>query len=485
MYKKYQGNVVPEKKSDSGKTLLVIYLVFALHLICDFISVFFSYSIAHFLRFHFFVESITYHRFYDVQSVYYSLCFSITLLLLYSFFGMYDGYKKIRRTPILKKTIICNAIMIGLVAIILYFTKKTHHMRSFFAMIFLVNIIVNFTLRFVINTIVSTIRKRTGHLTHPCLLIGNNEKSEYLDNQLTHKSKKHLFRIIERLPTPHTDEDWEKISEKISSGEFSVVLYIDEHVTNDAIAHVIRLCTDSNVALKILAPQFLTFHNPFSFGDYIDGIPLVHFSSHYFSNKFKFLRAILSRMLGVVCVIIASPVLLFGYLIVKLASRGPALFIQERCGYNCLPFRMFKFRTMYVGADKIVEKLRQEKNDSDGGLFKLKNDPRIFPMGGFLRKFSIDELPQLFNVVKGEMRLVGPRPLPMTDLKYFVSDWHYLRHISVPGLTCIWQVSGRSNIKFEEMCMLDIWYSLNKNWVMDIKLVFLTVSTILFDRGAY
>ena len=145
---------------------------------------------------------------------------------------------------------------------------------------------------------------------------------------------------------------------------------------------------------------------------------------------------------------------------------------------------MYKFRTMYVGADKLVEQLRAQ-NDSDGGLFKLKKDPRIFPMGHFLRKFSIDELPQLFNVVKGDMRLVGPRPLPMTDLKYFVSDWHYLRHISVPGLTCIWQVSGRSNIKFEEMCMLDIWYSLNKNWVMDTKLIFLTFSTVLFDRGAY
>lgn len=484
MYKKYQGNVVPPKTSYAQNPIKVINSIFAIHLFFDVLAVFISYYIAGVLRFNVMASTSHYEAFYLSKYVSYCIVISGVLFLLYSFWGMYDGYKKIHRTPILKNTIICNAIMIGLIAILLYFTKEKFHMRSFFTMVFCLNIFINFALRFLVNKMIYMIRKKTGRLTHPCLLIGNNKKAEYLDDLLTNKSQKRLFRITERVPTPRSEEDWKKISEKVASKKFPLVIYIDENVTNDEIAHAIRICVDSNVALKILAPQFLTFHNPFSFGDYIDGIPLVHFSSHYFSNKFKPLRSLISRILGVLCLIVASPMLLFGYLVVKCSSKGPALFVQDRCGYNCKPFKMYKFRTMHVGADKLVEQLRS-KNESDGGLFKLKKDPRIFPGGTFLRKFSIDELPQLFNVIKGDMRLVGPRPLPMTDLKYFVSDWHYLRHVSVPGLTCIWQVSGRSNIKFEEMCMLDIWYALNKNWVMDLKLVCLTFSTILFDRGAY
>lgn len=483
MYRKYQGNLVPKSKT-IAKYLNMIYAIFGLHLCCDVLSVFLSYSLAHTLRFCHFDGVEAYGAIYHNQMFYYSMCFSIGVVLLYTFFGMYDGYKKIRRTQVLKNAVICNMIMIGLVAIGLYFTKKSWHMRTFFTLVFLTNIVITFLLRFIVNQIILVIRKKTGKLTHPCLLIGDNEKARNFDRQLTYESRKCLFRIIKRIPTPTSDEDWDKISKLLASGKFSVVIYIDENIANDEIARIIRISTDANVALKVLAPQFLTFHNPFSFGDYIDGIPLIHFSSHHFSNRFKPLRSLCSRLAGVGAVIVASPILLFGFLIVKLSSKGPALFVQERCGYNCKPFKMYKFRTMYVGADKLVEQLRAQ-NDSDGGLFKLKKDPRIFPMGHFLRKFSIDELPQLFNVVKGDMRLVGPRPLPMTDLKYFVSDSHYLRHISVPGLTCIWQVSGRSNIKFEEMCMLDIWYSLNKNWVMDTKLIFLTFSTVLFDRGAY
>ncbi len=484
MYRKYQGKVVPQKTSYSQDSLKIIKWISVIHLVCDVASVYLSYLIAGILRFDVLPSSGHYESFYLSQYLYYATSFSIALVILYTFWGLYDGYKKIHRTPILRTSVICNAIMIGAVAIFLYYSKKYWHMRSFFTMVFCINVFVTFFLRYVINKIIVHYRKKTGRFTFSCLLVGDGEKAKSFDANLTYNSKKCLYRIVDRMPTPKTSEEWDLIKEKIAVQSFSIVIYIDENITNDNLVRIIRLCTDMNVALKVLAPQFMTFHNPFSFGDYIDGIPLVHFSSHYFSNIYKRIRSVCSRLLGVGCVIIASPVLLFGYLVVKLSSKGPALFVQERCGYNCKPFKMYKFRTMYVDADKHIEQLR-DKNESDGGLFKLKNDPRIFPMGRLLRKFSIDELPQLFNVIKGEMRLVGPRPLPMTDLKYFVSDWHYLRHISVPGLTCIWQVSGRSNIKFEEMCMLDIWYSLNKNIVMDTKLVLLTVSTVLFDKGAY
>jgi lipopolysaccharide/colanic/teichoic acid biosynthesis glycosyltransferase len=145
---------------------------------------------------------------------------------------------------------------------------------------------------------------------------------------------------------------------------------------------------------------------------------------------------------------------------------------------------MLKFRTMYDQSEETQAQL-EEFNESGEALFKIRKDPRVTPVGRFLRRFSLDELPQLLNVVKGDMRIVGPRPLPRRDFQNYYEDWHYSRHSGMPGLTCLWQVSGRSDLGFRDMCILDVYYLRNQSWVLDLRIMLKTVWVVLFAKGAY
>lgn len=170
-------------------------------------------------------------------------------------------------------------------------------------------------------------------------------------------------------------------------------------------------------------------------------------------------------------------------LAIALTSRGPVLFRQTRVGENGLPFEILKFRTMYVDAERRREQLLVT-SDRRGVCFKSKNDPRITKVGRFLRRTSLDELPQLFNVLKGEMSLVGPRPALQSEVAAYPA--HAMGRLACkPGITGIWQVSGRADINFETMVSMDIAYARSKSTVLDIMILALTGRAILFGRGAY
>ncbi len=180
--------------------------------------------------------------------------------------------------------------------------------------------------------------------------------------------------------------------------------------------------------------------------------------------------------------ILLSPFLLAIAMVVKLSSDGPVFFAQERIGLRGRKFKLYKFRTMVMNAEKLLEELR-EKNEMDGPTFKLKNDPRITPIGKFLRKTGLDELPQLYNVVRGEMSLIGPRP-PLESEVIQYERWQ-LRRLSVkPGITCTWQIMPhRNDIKFEKWMRMDLNYIDNWSLAKDFKLIFKTISTMLFATG--
>jgi len=167
---------------------------------------------------------------------------------------------------------------------------------------------------------------------------------------------------------------------------------------------------------------------------------------------------------------------------VKLTSPGPMLFPQRRSGVGNRPFVMYKFRTMYVGADE-EKKLLRKLSKQDGPAFKMKNDPRITRLGRWLRTTSMDELPQLFNVLKGDMSLVGPRPLPCEESNAS-ERWHRLRLDVVPGMTCIWQVTGRSTVSFAEWVRMDIRYIRTRSLLVDLKLLLKTIPVVLLCKGA-
>ena len=189
-------------------------------------------------------------------------------------------------------------------------------------------------------------------------------------------------------------------------------------------------------------------------------------------------------IIGSLCgIILLSPLLIIVALAIKIEDpKGSIFFSQQRCGKDNKLFPMYKFRSMVSNAEELLEEL-MEHNEMDGPVFKIKDDPRITRVGKFIRKTSIDELPQLFNILRGDMSIVGPRPaIPHEVAEY--SDYHKQRLLVKPGLTCIWQVSGRNSIGFEEWMDMDLEYIEKRNLWMDIKLIFKTVGVLFGDENA-
>jgi len=190
------------------------------------------------------------------------------------------------------------------------------------------------------------------------------------------------------------------------------------------------------------------------------------------------------RIGAVLLLLLTLPLWLAAIIGIRLSSKGPVFFRQERAGHYGLPFKMWKFRTMYPDAESRLTEL-QSRNEMDGPVFKITHDPRIFPFGRWLRRLSIDELPQLLNVLRGEMSLVGPRPLPVYEIQK-IEKRAQRRRLSVkPGLTCLWQVTGRNGIRsFEEWVALDLQYIDNWSLWLDAKILARTVPAVLRGTGA-
>ncbi len=260
------------------------------------------------------------------------------------------------------------------------------------------------------------------------------------------------------------------------------VLFTDVVEVMPVVEEMVMVCSEQGIRTTLVADLF-------SVGivksgiSYFAGMPLIHFQTppgDRWELAFK-------RFLDVVCatilLVLLSPALIAIALAVRLGSSGPVLFVQRRVGLNGRLFNLYKFRSMYIDADKELHGLKSQ-NEMSGPTFKMKNDPRITPVGKWLRRFSLDELPQLFNVLVGEMSLVGPRPpIPGEVSLYERKD---RRRLSMrPGLTCTWQVSGRSNIsKFDEWVKLDLEYIDNWSLSRDLWLMVRTIPAVLFGVGA-
>lgn len=199
-------------------------------------------------------------------------------------------------------------------------------------------------------------------------------------------------------------------------------------------------------------------------------------------NAYEYVKRILDFSVSIIALIILSPLLLIVSILIATTSKGPIIFKQDRVGKNGVIFKMYKFRSMVVNAEELKDELEKE-NEMNGPMFKIKNDPRVTKIGRFIRKTSIDELPQLINVLKGEMSLVGPRPSLPKEVEEF-EPWMLERLKVLPGLTCYWQVMGRNDIEFNEWMKLDIKYVRERNLWVDLKLIFKTFFVLFGDESA-
>lgn len=199
---------------------------------------------------------------------------------------------------------------------------------------------------------------------------------------------------------------------------------------------------------------------------------------------YLFAKRVLDILASLAGILLLSPLYILVAILIKLEDpKGSIIFKQVRVGRNGKTFEMYKFRSMVSNAEELLKELLH-KNETTGLMFKMKNDPRITKIGKFIRKTSIDELPQLFNVLMGDMSLVGPRPPLQREVAGY-NDYHMQRLLVTPGCTGLWQVSGRSSIGFEEMVELDLKYIKERNFWMDIKLIFKTVALLLGSKDAY
>jgi lipopolysaccharide/colanic/teichoic acid biosynthesis glycosyltransferase len=200
-------------------------------------------------------------------------------------------------------------------------------------------------------------------------------------------------------------------------------------------------------------------------------------------ERFPLWKRLVDIAVSATALVVLSPVLLVIAILVKLSSPGPVIYVQPRAGVGGRPFPFYKFRSMVQNADQRQKDL-DTHNEKDGPIFKMRNDPRITPLGRVLRRWSLDELPQLFNVLKGDMTLIGPRPPKLNEVAEY-RPWHRRRLTYRGGLTCIWQVSGRSEVGFEDWMRMDVQYIKRRDAVLDFSILARTLRAVVSARGAY
>jgi exopolysaccharide biosynthesis polyprenyl glycosylphosphotransferase len=220
-------------------------------------------------------------------------------------------------------------------------------------------------------------------------------------------------------------------------------------------------------------------------GEYVPGhgAPLFELRPPVLTGWDWLVKRAFDLVVGALVLVLGLPIWLLIALAVKLDSRGPILFVDRRVGVGEREFGMIKFRTMVAEASALQDEL-EGSNEAEGALFKIRDDPRVTRVGRVLRRLSLDEIPQILNVLKGEMSLVGPRPLPLRDYR-LLEDWHRARYAVLPGMTGLWQISGRSGLSFDDLVRLDFTYLENWSVWLDVTIIARTIPAVLTRRGAY
>jgi exopolysaccharide biosynthesis polyprenyl glycosylphosphotransferase len=248
------------------------------------------------------------------------------------------------------------------------------------------------------------------------------------------------------------------------------------------VASVVELCRQHGIVVRSIGTLF--DHSPSKRSGFLRGtVGTITLYDDSWSEWGTLAKRAVDFSISFTLLLLLAPLFLVIAALVKLTSPGPVFFVQTRLGLGKRPFRILKFRTMVQNAEKLMADV-EHLNQTQGPTFKLTNDPRIVPLGKLLRKTSLDEIPQLINVLVGDMSLVGPRPLPLRDYRGFSEDWHRRRFCVKPGITCLWQITGRSSIGFDEWMVLDMRYIDQWSVWLDIKILLQTIPAVFRGSGA-
>ncbi len=409
-------------------------------------------------------------------------------LLLHGF-GMYDSMRT--KTYPAVAVIVIKSVVLGfvLLGVSVYFVEK-EFARSLLVIFIVFNLAALLGEKMILRFLQRYFRSR-GFNYRNIIIVGTSKRAVKFGKLIEEHAGwgLKLVGFVTGLTdqVPHVGlpvlggvEDIVKIvDDNVIDEVFFVVPYEEVKGIQDAIWY----CEEVGVKVHITADFFNLLFSRTSVENF-QGIPLLASSPVPERVLPLLVKRIADLLMSGFMLLVLSPFLFIVAVLIKLTSRGPVFFAQIRSGLNGRTFKLYKFRTMRMDAEKFRDQL-EAMNEMDGPVFKIKNDPRITWLGRKLRKFSIDELPQLWNVLKGDMSLVGPRPLPLYEVERFRSRWQRRRLSMKPGLTCLWQVNGRNRIvDFDEWMELDLEYIDNWSVGLDMKILLKTIPTVLFARGA-
>jgi Sugar transferases involved in lipopolysaccharide synthesis len=360
---------------------------------------------------------------------------------------------------------------------------ETRHMRGFFATMAVAYFPVSITLHALIDTIIAKLFAKRILKKANTLLVGSGPLADRAWD-LSKTGRLGAYTIAKRAAPPKEPADarlWlrERLQE---TPAIDAVFLFAPTLSREATMELAVEAVLSGKYCKATAPEC---GDPALLGaDRFGSARVMHLNCLCDATASDFARRAFSRTLAVLMAVPAFFLHFTLAAIIRLDSPGDIMFKQRRFGLLGKEFTMFKYRTMTQDADLKKDSLRH-LNENDGGLFKIKHDPRVTKAGRWLRKSSLDEVPQLLNILRGEMQFVGPRPLPCRDLDGYDDRWQSARFFARPGITGVWQISGRSNVKFDGMCELDIWYSLNRSVRLDFIILARTIGAVAFGVGAH
>jgi exopolysaccharide biosynthesis polyprenyl glycosylphosphotransferase len=371
----------------------------------------------------------------------------------------------------------CVLAVVG--AILVLFLMRVQLARSVIILFGAISFLLIFFKEELIRTWVRTefgsaqVRKRL-------ILAGTAEDTARLSQELGANSGDNI-EILGHVNLNETS--WERLADMLHEHSANGVILSAGHTYFGQVEKVIELCELEGVEVWLLADFFKTHVSRVTLDDFY-GHPTLVFRSAPGSSWQALAKQFLDFVGAAILLLISFPIFVFAALTIRLTSPGPILFRQQRCGLNGHPFVMYKFRSMVTDAEQRQVELAAF-NEMQGPVFKVSNDPRVTPFGRWLRKYSVDELPQLWNVLRGEMSLVGPRPLPVDEVRRF-NDLAHRRRLSVkPGLTCLWQISGRNEVRdFRDWVRLDLEYIDNWSLWLDFKILLRTIPVVLTGAGA-
>ena len=429
----------------------------------------------------------------DFNYKFYSIVFVITALIIIYAYRLYDWdkiYKGSGYYSRLLKAIVYNIIVIILVG---YIFNLFTFSRKWIGLLALLCIVSIFVSRFLIENITRRLMKKLN-ISFKTIIVGIGENAERIKDSLK-KHPQEGYEIIGYVDEKSrvNEAKGKNKSIKILGNLNSIVDIIKDNSIQAIIIsgtefkyfevlEILEKLKEYDVSV-LLFPGFFEFSMKRVDMREVGGVPLLQVANVGFSGINLLLKNLMDYFLGSITFIIFIPIYLIIGIAIKLNSKGPVFYQQERYTKDCKTFYMYKFRSMYIDADKRLNELKKY-NEADGPIFKMKRDPRITKVGRLIRRFSIDELPQIINVLKGELSIVGPRPpLPKEVEQY--DGWEIKRMNVKQGITGFWQVSGRSELSFEEMARLDLYYIQNWSIEMDVKILLKTIPTVLFGRGAY